>query len=201
MIKKDGEVEALINFIPYDGLPEYPENRLAGQQVEASHRVSSVEVRNYGVFYNDENGERITADNEQPDDLVFYQQLVEEMGGEYRLTDQELNTMIKGFELAGFESRPSPNDSRYHELLHRFSDGSATKILLDKQLQRLVSRQQYAEDGRLASTADLRYEIVGGDIILTGHRFVAFYDSPFTGVRMAIKRVSEIENFNLRKIR
>ena len=200
MVKKDGTIDADIEMVKFEGMPEYPKNMVGKMDFPEGFKTQRIEVRD-GVSTHFNSANEVIATNVQSDaNIAYYQKVADELAENVRLSVEEFGYVLEGFKEAGFEIKDNALDPNFAEMTHTFPDGGSTTLFIDKELNQIDSRVNFDAAGEVETISDFLYKDEGnGEKSLVGHRFVTYYQSPFSDVKMSIRKVSKIENFNIQK--
>lgn len=191
-VYSDGVYESTIIIKDPDNAPEYPKNMIGGSTVSKENRVKRIETKNgLSIFYN-ENGEKISSKQQSMADIAYYQSVMENLHENVQLSSQAFEYVLDAFEEAGYTLRANADNSQYLEMDFQRANGGKTTLFIDKERQHLDSRVNYNADGQVETISDLIFfdDGIEKDVV-KGHRFVSFYNSPFSDVRMGIHKVTE----------
>jgi len=199
LVNKDGTIDANIDVMNLEGMPDYPKNRIGGAMVPSDQQTKRIEVRGGQYTHYNEAGDVLSTHYQDQASTAFYTRILEDFKEKVMLAEDEMDLLLYAFEDMGFVVSQNSSDPTLEELVYTFPDGSMTKLYIDKTLQEIVARRQYDENGSLEFASDFIHKTIDSEEEpeLVFHRIATFYDSPFSGVKMAIMRVSEIRNLNI----
>jgi len=198
-IKDNGLVDADIEMVNFEGMPNYPKRTIGQTSYPDKFMTKRIEVRDgISTFYNAE-GKVITSNVQSDAETAYFQKVASELSENTRVSVEEFEYILEAFRQEGFDVEDTSHDPNVAVMTQHFDDGGYTELYIDKVLNHIDSRVNYNAAGEVETISDFIFEDDGVEKTLIGHRFVTFYDSPFSDVKMSIRKVSEIKNFNLQK--
>ena len=199
MVDNNGLIDADIEMMDFEGMPDYPKEALLGDEIPSDFGTDRVEVRAGQYQFYNSTGEKVSTQYQSQEDIAFFNSIISDFREKVMLSNQEMDYMITALEEIGFEAQTSALDSQVEVLEYSFADGRATKLYFDKQLQEIVAREQYDAEGELRFVSGFIHEPSpsGEAPKLVSHHYITFFDSPFSGVKMAIKKSSSIKNLTI----
>jgi hypothetical protein len=186
-------------MVDFEEMPNYPKRTLGQTSYPDKFMTKKIEIRDgISTFYNAD-GEVITSDVQSDTETVYFQKVASELSENSRVSVEKFEYILEAFRHEGFDVEDSSHDPNVAVMTQHFGDGGYTKLYIDKVLNHIDTRVNYNTAGEVETISDFIFEDNGVDKTLIGHRFITFYDSPFSNVKMSIRKVSEIKNFNLQK--
>ncbi len=197
-IAENGEMSADIQMLESENTPNYPVGTVGLQSIPEEFQVDRIEINGGTTIYYNDQGEAINTEViDDASSVEFYAKIIEEMADVVPLTEEQMSWVIEGFIGAGFDM--TPINENLEMLTQPHPDGSYSKVVLDKNLQVIRGQANYDSSGKLLTKSNFSFTGEPGSPIVTGHRFVTYFISPYSQKRMAITRKSKIENFSLTK--
>lgn len=198
-ILEDGVIHADLVAKAFPGMPEFPANMVGREILPEAMQVTRIEVRNGQYSFFNADGELLGTGAQDLNSLAYLQQLVQDLPQSQRVSEEHFALVLQAYAEAGFDVRDVPSNPRFAELRQSFADGGSTILYIDKDLQVIDSRVNSDAAGVVETITDYTY-VEDGDLVRPiAYRFMSFYDSPFTELRMCIHRVSEIQSFSIQK--
>ena len=196
-IASDGQLMADIQMLRVADAPDYPTGTIGIQSIPKDLQVDKIEIRNGLATHYDAKGQVLQVAGADESSISFYQSIINDLSEIEPLTAEQMVAIMDGFREANFDVEPV--DERYEVLTQPFSDGSYAKVVLDKSLYVISGQANYNSSGELETKSNFTFTGEPGNVTVTGHRFVTYFESPFSHKKMAITRKSKIENFMLTK--
>lgn len=199
MVDNNGLIDADIDMMNFEGMPDYPKKALLGDEIPSAFETDRIEVRAGQYQFYNSTGDKVSTQYQSPEDIAFFNNILSDFREKVMLSNQEMDYMITALEEIGFKAQTSALDEQVEVLEYSYADGRATKLYFDKQLQEIVAREQYDAEGELRFVSGFIHEPAssGEPPKLVSHHYITFFDSPFSGVKMAIKKTSSIKNFDI----
>jgi len=199
MVNDNGLIDADIEMTDFEGMPDYPKEALLGDEIPSAFETDRIEVRAGQYQLYNSSGDKVSTQYQSQEDIAFFKNILSDFREKVMLSNQEMDYMITALEEIGFEVQASSLDSQVEVLEYSFADGQATKLYFDKHLQEIVAREQYDAAGELRFVSGFIHEPTssGEPPKLVSHHYITFFESPFSGVKMAIKKISYIKNFDI----
>jgi hypothetical protein len=199
MVNDSGLIDADIEMMDFEGMPDYPKEALLGDEIPSAFETDRIEVRAGQYQLYNSSGDKVSTQYQSQEDIAFFKNILSDFREKVMLSNQEMDYMITALEEIGFEAQTSALDSQVEVLEYSFADGRATKLYFDKRLQEIVAREQYDAEGELRFVSGFIHEPSpsGEAPKLVSHHYITFFESPFSGVKMAIKKTSYIKNFDI----
>ncbi|RMF28371.1 MAG: hypothetical protein D6765_06085 [Bacteroidetes bacterium] len=200
LLGQDGSYSADVEMVDFPEFPDYPPNTIGIDRFPEHLQTKRIEIRDAVVTYYGNDGQVLMTEFEDPDILLLIQNLVQGMTRKNLppLPPEGMDLLLQAFHESGFEITPTELDHLV-ALTHRYDDGSKSVLIIDKQLQLITGQANYDPAGNLSTKSDFHFQPdpQTGQPVLTGHRFVTYYDSPFSNVKMAVVQRSAVRNFVL----
>ncbi|MCB9290273.1 MAG: hypothetical protein H6560_23390 [Lewinellaceae bacterium] len=198
-ILEDGQLIAEAHALQPENASEYPAGAIGPITFPEQYSMDKMVFSNGTISSYNADGEVLAQSFSDGTSLALYQNIIEGMGEQATvITAEQMSGLLEGFADAGFEVRPTENES-IALLRHTYEDGSFSELIIDKELQLVRGQANFDADGTLQTKSYFSFSGEAGAPAITGHTFVTYMDSPFSGKKMAIIKRSVISNFNLEK--
>ena len=194
-IGEDGMLTATIQMLPLADAPKYPVGTMGHQVYPEEYLIDRIEISNGNATHYNKKGEVIANERTDASTVSYYQNIIQNMVEHRPFSREEMSWVIEGFKEAGYDMETV--DDKYEILTQPFTDGSSSRVVLNKELGVLAGQANYDASGKVTTKSNFYYEGESGNPVLRGHRFVTYVNSPFTNKRMAITEMAKIENFSM----
>lgn len=191
-IESNGHRKEVIQMLPPEYPITYPDDAAGGSSVKAFDRA---EVDGNSVTFYDESGDVIHSDVTEGE-VEFYTSIIDGLSEFQALTPEGMDMLIDVLVEKGFQIQ-EPEGGNIFFLTHTYEDGSSSKVILDKNYQTIRGQENYDNSGELESSHYFKMEGPADQPIITGHSYTTTFESPFSEVKLAIRRHSIISNFTL----
>lgn len=202
IVYKNGTVDADIEKGLEESLPDYPVNAIGGNRAfpmaeeEELHRM---EVRGGTVTCYNAAGEILGSGLSNSGDAAYLQTAVQHLGEGGVLAGEQFESVLEGLRQAGFDITDDPQHANLAKWTYQRADGGKRILYIDKALQKITTRLNVSAAGETETVSQYLFEETDNGVVPAAHRFVTYFDSPFSDTRMTIRKVSKFKNFEIEK--
>ncbi len=203
LIYKNGTIDADIQMMEDEALPEYPVNTIGGERafsMPEEEKIHRIEVRGGTAHCYNSSGEVVGIGQSNSGNVVYLQTAVQYLADDGLLSDQSFDLVLQGLKQAGFTIEDDEQHAHIAKWTHNRADGGKRILYIDKQLQKITMRLNVSATGAVETISQYAFKAsADGKMLPAVHRFITYFDSPFSETRMTIRKVSSFKNFEIEK--
>jgi hypothetical protein len=202
IVYKNGTVDADMEKGLEESLPDYPVNAIGGKRafpMAEEDQLHRIEVRGGTVTCYNTEGEILGSGLSNTGNIAYLQTAVQHLGEGGVLEGEQFEYVLESLRQAGFDIVDNEQHSNLAKWTYQRADGGQRILYIDKALQKITTRINVSATGETETVSQYLFEETDSGVVPVVHRFVTYFDSPFSETRMTIRKVSKFKNFEIEK--